>query len=285
MKVVLVGIEFLEKARRDFIDAFYKLHHQISEVKATPDVTVHIAKEKPDLLLIDTKTVPAAGRRILPDIGEQFPDCTIVLTANMKPNSVIQNILVHGGLLPIKNRGLSNNNFNPDRPPLDVGHGVSDDSLDFMRLIDQMEREEFTANQEASPNPVIQTNGNGAKAFPQQPRVVLPELHDPNTGRLNAEKIAGYLGIPLSKLASGLKVNYGTVHKTPSAESLQSALRPVKRSLEILTEVVGGRETVLAWLNSPHPDLDKKTPLQLIQEGRAEELEAILENAVAAIPY
>lgn len=282
MKVVLVGIEFLEKAGRELIEALSKCHLQIAQVEATPSGATQIAKERPDLLMINNKTLPKVRSTILHDIGEQFPECTIVLTTNARPNRLVRNILAHGVSLPSKNRRKDQLQSYSSSP--DIERGVSGD-LDFIRFLDQLEDEESTANQQTLAKLMNEANGNGAKMFPQPPRVILPELHDPNNGRLDAERFANYLGIPLSKLAAGLKVNYGTVHKTPSAESLQPALRTIKRSLEILTEVVGNRETVLAWLNSPHPDLDKETPLQLIQEGRAEELEAILENAVAAIPY
>lgn len=117
------------------------------------------------------------------------------------------------------------------------------------------------------------------------PHIILPELHDPANGRVDAKKIADYLAISLSKLSAPLGVDYGTVHKTPSAERLQPALRPIKRSLEILSQAIGNQKTVRAWLNIPHPFLDKKTPLQIIQEGHADQLETILENAVEGIPY
>jgi hypothetical protein len=117
------------------------------------------------------------------------------------------------------------------------------------------------------------------------PSILLPELHDPANGRIDAKKIADRLAMPLSKLSDPLGVDYGTVYKTPSAERLQPALRPIKRSLEILSQTIGNQKTVLAWLNTPHPFLDKKTPLQIIQDGQADQLETILENAIAGIPY
>jgi hypothetical protein len=117
------------------------------------------------------------------------------------------------------------------------------------------------------------------------PRVILPELHDAATGRIDAKKVAAYLAIPLSKISESLKVDYKTIYKTPSAAALQPRIRPIKRSLEILSEMIDNRKTVLAWLNTPHPFLDKKTPLQIIEEGDAEQLETILENVVAGIPY
>src|SRR5205823_6100645 len=89
-------------------------------------------------------------------------------------------------------------------------------------------------------------------------RVVLRELHDSESGRISADKVAEYLGIPLKRLAEALEVNYVAVHKTPDAEGLQERLAPIKRSLEILHEIVGDLKTVRAWLNSRHPDLGER---------------------------
>ena len=65
-------------------------------------------------------------------------------------------------------------------------------------------------------------------------QVILPELHDADSGRVDAQKMADYMSVPLKQLAQGLKLNYKAVHRHPSAPSFQPALRPVKRSLEIL---------------------------------------------------
>ena len=115
-------------------------------------------------------------------------------------------------------------------------------------------------------------------------RVVLPELHDEGTGRVDAQKVAEYLGVPLKRLAEGLEINYKSAHRNPDAEALQGALRPLKRSLEILDEFFRKPELVRAWLNTPHPDLDGSTAIETILENRAEAVCTILENARAGVP-
>lgn len=112
----------------------------------------------------------------------------------------------------------------------------------------------------------------------------LTELHDPETGRLDASRIARYLGISLKDLACGLGAKYSTVHKTPSAKSLQPELGRVKRILEVLGSLLTSKEDVLAWLNSPHPDLDHETPLRLIVSGETEAVSTLLENAALGQP-
>ncbi|MBE7158569.1 MAG: DUF2384 domain-containing protein [Rhodospirillales bacterium] len=115
-------------------------------------------------------------------------------------------------------------------------------------------------------------------------RLVLAELHDEQNGRVDAQKVADYLGVPLKRLAEGLSLTYKTVHRNPSAEAIQEALRPVKRALDILADFFGPPARVRAWLNTPHPDLGGLTALETILENRAEAVCTILENALAGVP-
>lgn len=115
-------------------------------------------------------------------------------------------------------------------------------------------------------------------------QVILPELHDPTSGRIDARKLARYLGVPLKRLAEALHLNYKAIHRNPSAEAFQPALQPIKRSLEILHEFFNKPETVRVWLNTPHPDLDGSTALEMIFAGNGNAVLRILENAAAAVP-
>jgi hypothetical protein len=115
-------------------------------------------------------------------------------------------------------------------------------------------------------------------------KVTLPELHNTETGRLDARRIAAYLNVPLSQVAAALGKKYQTVYKTPDAVGLQAELLPIKASLEILTYLIGDRSTVLAWLNSPHPDLGMRTAISLILDGHADAVRGMLSNALAGIP-
>jgi uncharacterized protein (DUF2384 family) len=116
------------------------------------------------------------------------------------------------------------------------------------------------------------------------PLLTLQELHDPETGRLDAIHVAEYLKLPLKQFAGALNKNYSTVHKTPAASSLQPSLRSIKRALEILEQVFVDRSSVLAWLNSPHPDLGKRSPLDVILQGYPDAVEDMLEAALTGTP-
>jgi hypothetical protein len=118
----------------------------------------------------------------------------------------------------------------------------------------------------------------------EAPKVILPELHDGKTGRIDAQKVAEFMGVALKPFSEGLGLNYKAVHRSPSAAGFQKALRPVKRSLELLHEFFGPPESIRARLNTPHPDLDGTTALETILEGKAEAVGLILENAWNGVP-
>ncbi len=115
-------------------------------------------------------------------------------------------------------------------------------------------------------------------------RIALPQLRDAGTGRVDARRVADYLGLPLKRLAEGLGLPYKTVHRNPAAEGIQDALQTVKRVLDILDGCFRQPELVRAWLNTPHPDLDGGTALEAILDKQAGAVLALLENALAGVP-
>jgi hypothetical protein len=114
--------------------------------------------------------------------------------------------------------------------------------------------------------------------------VKLSELHSGETGRLDAQKIANYLGIPLKRLMEGLGLSYKAAHRNPTAEAFQSHLQPIKRILVILEDFFRNPDTVRVWLNTPHPDLEGRCALDLMLAKRADAVLTILENASAGVP-
>jgi hypothetical protein len=151
---------------------------------------------------------------------------------------------------------------------------VIEHKQDLLEQAAEMQRS-ITAMQEQ-----IQTFLRGAGGL----QVTLPELHDEATGRIDAQKVANYMGVPLARLAEALQLNYKAIHRNPSAEAAQPPLKPVKRSLEILHEFFHKPETVRVWLNTPHPDLDGHTALELILANNPNAVLRILENAAAGVP-
>src|SRR5438034_1561730 len=101
-------------------------------------------------------------------------------------------------------------------------------------------------------------------------RYLVPEIHDSESGRLDAKRISSLFGVPLAVLARMLGRGPSTVHKTPDAPSLQCDLTIFERIAAALLHLVGTREGLRIWLNASNPDLGGKTPIALIQDGNAE---------------
>jgi hypothetical protein len=114
--------------------------------------------------------------------------------------------------------------------------------------------------------------------------VHLSELHAPDSGRIDAARIAEYLAVPLASVATAIGANYAAVHKTPDAISLQKELGPIKRTLELVSFATRHKRDARAWLNNPHPDLGGQTPLQVILDGHASAIVTLLDNALSGLP-
>lgn len=113
--------------------------------------------------------------------------------------------------------------------------------------------------------------------------VSLLELHSPS-GRLNASAFARYLDVSLSEIAAGLHVKCTALHKAADAPSVQPGLALFKRILVILTDMLGPKKIVRAWLNKPHPDLGHRSPISVMLDGHTDAVLTILENALAGVP-
>ena len=113
---------------------------------------------------------------------------------------------------------------------------------------------------------------------------VVRELHEPETGRLDARRIAEYLALPISALADALDRSVAAIHKSSASLPLQQKLAPIAWTIGALSLVLRSRNNVLAWLNSPHPDLEGHTPISIILSGRATELSEMLRAALAGQP-
>jgi DNA-binding protein HU-beta len=116
---------------------------------------------------------------------------------------------------------------------------------------------------------------------PQQTIPPIEALHDPDTGRVNAVRVARYLKESLAFMAAALGRNYSTVVKTPAAMTLQERLRDFKRIIEVLEHVLGGAERMRIWMNTPHPDLDDETPRDVIASGKVAVVRGMIDSALS----
>jgi len=113
---------------------------------------------------------------------------------------------------------------------------------------------------------------------------MLTELHDPANGRLDARRIAAYLDVPLAAFSTCLHRSVAEVDKNVSSPATQSLLRPIAGSIAILASLLGSKEKVRLWMNSPHSDLEGRTPLTVILEGNGAVVSEMLQAALAGEP-
>ncbi len=119
--------------------------------------------------------------------------------------------------------------------------------------------------------------------FPSVSRV-LPELHDPQSGRLDAKRIAAFLGMTSAALAKQVGVSSQALNKTPDAPSLQPKLAPFHFVALALLDMVGTPEAARAWLNVPSDEFDGDTPLHLLRNGEVEVVAGLLRDALVGQP-
>ncbi len=128
---------------------------------------------------------------------------------------------------------------------------------------------------------VNQAAGEGHAGRPGEPPA---ELFHPNSGRIDAGRIAKFFDLPLARLARILGHSAQAVHKTPDAESLQDQLTVFVRIASVLLSLFGSAHKARIWLNAPNPDLDKLRPKELLERGKPEIIAELLEDAVLGHP-
>ncbi len=115
---------------------------------------------------------------------------------------------------------------------------------------------------------------------------LLPELHDPRSGRLDARRLADRFGLPLTTLARTLGREYTTIHRTPASRAIQDGLRIYLRIASALHRLVGSDVAARVWLNAPNPDLGSEMPRTLMERslGDAEVVAELLEDSLLGMP-
>lgn len=111
-----------------------------------------------------------------------------------------------------------------------------------------------------------------------------PELHNPESGRIDAKQVAGFFGLSLIRLAKAIGRSPQSVHKTPDSVSLQKSLGLFVRIAAALIALFGSEGDGRIWLNTPNPDLDNTQPLELIEQGQGEIVAELLEDSLLGHP-
>lgn len=94
---------------------------------------------------------------------------------------------------------------------------------------------------------------------------LIPEVHDPATGRIDAKKLARMLGVKQAELARALKVDRRILGTKPTLPKFQKRAAMLERTLAILIDYLGSVEVARAWFQSPNPELEGHTPWEVCE--------------------
>ena len=109
-------------------------------------------------------------------------------------------------------------------------------------------------------------------------------FHDPETGRLDAARVAAAYRISLSALARGLRVTQSALSKRPTAAAAQGGLRELEFVWATLLDLLRTEERVRGWLNTNRADLGGRAPIDLLAGGSVEALVNYIRSVVAGEP-
>ncbi|PKP94141.1 MAG: DNA-binding protein [Alphaproteobacteria bacterium HGW-Alphaproteobacteria-16] len=111
---------------------------------------------------------------------------------------------------------------------------------------------------------------------------VLASAREPGTSRFSAANIANALGLPFQDLAALAGVHRNTLRTHPESPRLQVALRDLMRVLSAAAAVQPDAERAFFMVkNEPIAAFRHKTLLQLVQEGRTDDVIDYLESISA----
>ena len=105
-----------------------------------------------------------------------------------------------------------------------------------------------------------------------------PAMFNPDTGRLDAERIAREFDVPVAIIAEAIRRNASGVRKTPDASSLQDGLRRLYRIWVALLDLFAGDKTnTRIFLNAPNKSLEDHAPIEYIRSGNFGPLELFID--------
>lgn len=105
-------------------------------------------------------------------------------------------------------------------------------------------------------------------AFPE----FLESLKEPKAPRtLSPSRLAEALELPAQELAGLARVHRNTLQSAPASPKLQSAMRDIVRVLSAAHALNGDVDQSVFWFrNYPIADFGHRTPMQLVEMGKAQ---------------
>ena len=105
-----------------------------------------------------------------------------------------------------------------------------------------------------------------------------PALFNPESGRLDAARIAHELNVPVGMIAEAIGRKAPGVRKHPDASSLQGELRRIYRIWVALVDLYAGdKKHARTFLNAPNRNLENRAPIEFIENGDLAPLESFID--------
>ena len=112
-----------------------------------------------------------------------------------------------------------------------------------------------------------------------------PALFNPESGRLDAARIARELNVPVSMIAEAIGRKAPGVRKHPDASALQGELRRIYRIWVALVDLYAGdKKHARMFLNAPNRNLENRAPIEFVEDGDLAPLEAFVDAMSARQP-
>lgn len=104
----------------------------------------------------------------------------------------------------------------------------------------------------------------------------------PDARSVSPAKFADVLEVSMSTIATVARVHRNTVRAAPRSEKLQDAMREMIRVLSVATQVTGDYRKAIFWFkNQPLSPFGHRTAMQVVQEGRAQDVIDYVESMSA----
>ena len=110
-------------------------------------------------------------------------------------------------------------------------------------------------------------------------------LRDPDSGRLDARRVADFYGEPLKKFADKLGVTPPAVSQTPDSPKYQGLLGYFEKVARI-APLLENKASFSGWVKTPNRELKGETPLDLLWGGpaRAQRMVDAVEDVLVGQP-
>jgi transcriptional regulator with XRE-family HTH domain len=103
----------------------------------------------------------------------------------------------------------------------------------------------------------------------------VPAVHD-ETGDIQVAEFANLLEISQAQLARTLGISRQLVNQSPRSAKVQRELRRLEYLFARVRNLTGSPNNARTWLKMGHPDFEGVAPIDLLEQGHIEAVEAFL---------